>query len=59
MKTLIESKTFWFGVLQILFGATGFLAHFLDSQMALSLIVTGLGTIGFRVNTTTGISSVI
>lgn len=59
MKTLFESKTFWFGAAQILLGVAGLLTRMLDQAQAITLIGTGLGTIGFRLNTSTGISSVL
>lgn len=52
MKKLSHSKTFWFGLFQIVFGIVGLFCHFIDSEAAMSLIVTGFGTIGFRLNVT-------
>lgn len=51
MKSFFSSKTIWFGIGQIAFGAIGMLIGQLDHQTAYSLIVTGLGTIGFRLTT--------
>lgn len=51
MKTLLQSKTVWFGLAQMLFGAIGFLTGWIDSTTATTLIFTGLGTIGFRTQT--------
>lgn len=58
-KTFFESKTVWFGILQICFGCVGMLAGFLDSQTGTGLIMTGLGTIGLRLKTSQPISGVL
>lgn len=51
MKSLFESKTFYFGLAQVIFGAVGYLTGWIDHQAASSLILTGVGTIGFRTQT--------
>lgn len=58
-KALTQSSTFWFGVVQVLFGGVGYWFQFLDTQTAMSLILTGLGTIGFRLQTSKPITSVL
>lgn len=55
-KFILQSWTFWFGIAQILAGGLGFLSHNLDQHAALTLIVTGLGTIGFRIKTDSPVS---
>lgn len=55
MKALIDSKTFWFGALQVIFGLVGGYFKFIDEQTAMSLVVTGIGTITLRAQTSTPI----
>lgn len=50
-KFILSSWTFWFGVAQIAVGVFGALSKNLDQQAAYAMIVTGLGTIGFRFKT--------
>lgn len=57
-KTLITSWTFWFGIAQILLAFIGFFGGQMDQNSALTLAMTGLGTIGFRLKTSQPISSV-
>jgi hypothetical protein len=57
-KALIASSTFWFGLVQIIMGVAGFFTGILDQQLSMGLIVTGLGTIGFRLPTKTAIGGV-
>lgn len=57
-KPLFASKTFWFGIIQIAIGAVGFFSGALDPQLSLGLLVTGLGTIGFRVPTSQPIGGI-
>lgn len=52
MKTFFSSKTMWFGMFQIAFGAVGLMMSFLDQQTAFALIMTGFGAIGLRFATT-------
>lgn len=59
MKSLVESGTFWFGLAQIIFGAVGLITQKLEYQTAATLIMTGLGTIGFRLKTSAPIGSVL
>lgn len=59
MKSLIESKTFWFGIAQIAFGVAGLVFNFIDNAEGVSLILTGLGSIGFRLGTSKPITSVL
>lgn len=58
-KALIASSTFWFGVAQIAVGGLGLFFGILDQQLAMGLIVTGLGTIGFRLPTSRPIGSIL
>lgn len=55
-KSIFSSWTFWFGLLQVMLGVIGLLSGLMDSQAAQALIVTGVGTVGFRIKTTTGVS---
>lgn len=57
-KSLFVSYTFWFGVAQIVLAALGFMSGQMDSQASLALATTGIGTIGFRLKTNTGIAQV-
>lgn len=52
MKSFLTSKTIWFGILQMVFGAVGYFTGWMDARQALTLIVTGGGTIGLRFKTT-------
>ncbi len=52
MKSFLTSKTIWFGVLQVVFGAIGYFTGWIDHAQAGTLVVTGLGTIGLRFKTT-------
>jgi hypothetical protein len=58
-KALIQSWTFWFGLLQIALGAVGFLSGLMDHSTAISLITTGIGTIGFRLKTSQPIGGIV
>lgn len=58
-KSMFESKTFWFGAGQILFGIIGLLTSWIDHNTSLTLIMTGMGTIGFRSATSTPIAGFI
>lgn len=51
MKTFFSSKTIWFGIFQTLFGLTGLAFGFIDKDMAMSLIVTGVGSVALRLKT--------
>ena len=55
-KFIIKSWTFWFGVAQIGSAVLGFLSGAVDQEAALALLVTGLGTIGFRLKTEAPVS---
>jgi len=57
-KPLIHSKTFWLGLGEMVFGATGLVFGWLDSQAAGALIVAGFGMIGLRVNTSQPIGGI-
>lgn len=50
-KLILSSWTFWFGIAQIATGVFGAIAKSIDQQTAWTLIVTGLGTVGFRFKT--------
>lgn len=54
-KSIFVSKTFWFGVLQVIFGGVGLVTGWIDSQAAMALIISGFGMIGFRKVTTQGV----
>lgn len=56
IKSFILSKTVWFGILQVAFAAVGYFTGWLDQTTALSLFVTGCGTIGIRFKTSSPIS---
>lgn len=58
-KSLLESKTFWFGAAQIVFGLAGLVTGWVDQSTAFALIMTGIGSIGFRVKTSQPISGVL
>lgn len=47
----LKSWTIWFGIAQIAVGLFGALSKNLDQAAAYTMIVTGLGTIGFRFKT--------
>lgn len=51
-KSILKSWTFWFGLVQVVYGGVGFLAGQIDGQSAMTLVITGLGTIGLRLKTT-------
>lgn len=53
---MIQSKTFWFGLAQMGFGVIGLMTGWIDSQLATGLIMTGMGTIGFRSATSAPVS---
>lgn len=56
IKPFYKSWTFWFGLAQVLYGGAGYLSGQLNPQEATTLVITGLGTIGFRFKTTSSIS---
>jgi hypothetical protein len=56
MKSILSSKTFWFGVAQIVFGATGLFTGWIDSTTATTLVITGFASIGLRVKTETAVT---
>jgi len=57
MKSPLKSWTLWFGVLQIAYGAVGLWFDLIDPQAGMTLIFTGMGTVGLRIKTTQPISS--
>jgi hypothetical protein len=59
MKGLLQSKTFWFGFLQVVLGVYALITGQMDSQAAFSLIVTGFGTIGLRLKTTMPVAGLV
>lgn len=58
-KSLVTSWTFWFGALQIALGAVGYVSGLMDHSTALTLMGTGIGTIGFRFKTTAPIGGIL
>lgn len=56
MKSIFKSKTFWFGVLQIVFGGIGLYTGWIDQQLAWGLVTTGCASIGLRFKTNTPVS---
>lgn len=51
-KNIFVSWTFWFGLAQILSAVFGYMSGAMDSNMALTLFGTGIGSIGLRIKTT-------
>lgn len=51
MKNIFASKTIWFGVLQVIFAGIGLATGWIDGDVASTLFVTGLASIGLRFNT--------
>lgn len=56
MKTIFYSKTFWFGVGQILFGAVGYFTGWIDHQLATGLMTTGVASVWLRFKTSVPVS---
>lgn len=56
MKSIFQSKTFWFGFAQIVFGAVGYFTGWIDQTTSGTLIVTGAASIGIRFKTTQAVS---
>lgn len=50
-KSFFSSWTMWFGMLQIGLGVVGMMSGLMDGQAALTLIMTGAGSIGLRFKT--------
>lgn len=55
-KSWLQSKTFWFGLAQTVFGVIALATGWVESQTATALIITGLSTFGFRATTSTPVS---
>ena len=55
-KSIFKSWTFWFGFLQLALGIVGYASGLMPHAEAMSLMVTGAGTIGLRVKTDTPVS---
>lgn len=51
MKNIFASWTIWYGLLQLSLGAVGYVSGLMDHSASVSLMLTGLGTIGFRLKT--------
>lgn len=51
-KSIFSSYTFWFGIGQVILGLLGLASQKMDSSTALTLITTGVGSIGLRIKTT-------
>lgn len=58
-KSLFASWTFWFGFLQIVLGVVGYLSGLMEHMQAVTLIGTGIASIGLRLKTTQPITSVM
>lgn len=58
-KSLVTSWTFWFGIAQVALGAIGYVSGLMDPSTASALVLTGIGTIGFRLKTTQPIGGVV
>lgn len=56
-KHFLTSWTVWFGILQIASAGVGYMAGFIAAPEAMTLFMTGLGTIGLRIKTTQPISA--
>ncbi len=56
MKSFFSSRTMWFGVAQIAFGAVGYFTGWLDQNTAVGLITLGATSIGLRFKTTKAIA---
>lgn len=50
-KSIFTSTTFWFGALQLLLGGLGLVSGLMEQNQAMTLIMTGVGTIGLRLKT--------
>ena len=55
MTTVFSSWTIWFGIVQCLLGVIGLISGQLGQSESITLITTGIGTIGLRFKTTTPI----
>jgi hypothetical protein len=55
-KHWMFSKTILFGAAQLVFGLIGMVTGWIDSQTAMTLLMTGLATVGLRFGTTQPIS---
>jgi len=51
MKNIFASWTIWFGLLQLALGLVGLFSGLMSSGEAMTLITTGIGTIGLRIKT--------
>ena len=51
-KSFFSSWSIWFGIIQIVYGGAGLLSGLLESNTAMTIITTGIGTIGLRIKTT-------
>lgn len=51
-KSIFASWTIWFGILQIALGGVGLISGLMEQAEAFTLMITGLGTVGFRFKTT-------
>lgn len=58
-KALLASWTFWFGALQVALALVGFVSGLMDQQASFTLLITGLGSIGFRFKTSEPIGSLV
>ena len=50
-KSIFSSWTIWFGLAQLALGIIGWISGLMENTEALTLITTGIRTIGFRFKT--------
>ena len=55
-KSILQSWTIWFGLLQIALGVVGLVSGLAEPEASKALILTGVGTIGLRLKTTQPVS---
>lgn len=56
VKSIFVSKTFWVGILEIVFGLVGYFMNWIPQDMAWTLVVTGAAAVGLRFNTSVPVS---
>ena len=50
-KNIFASWTIWVGILQLLLGGVGMVSGLINSDVSMTLITTGMTTIGLRFKT--------